>query len=461
VIAAIVVVAAVLRLATLSTQSLWADEGFTARIATSSLGSAASQVPHTESTPPLYYAVEWLWVHVFGSSAFALRFPAALFGCMTVVVIWVVGVLIGGRLAGLIAAVFTATSPIMVWYSQEARSYALLVLLCVAALGFFVMARREPRTRWLVGWALCSAAALATHYFAVFPVVVEGGWLLIAQDRRRVAAAAAIPLLVGAALLPLALYQKDHVPRPWTSIYTVGDQVKAIAQSFFIGPTWTPIIHRAGLAALVLLALASVYALARSGPSRRRSWGGALAVLAALVLGLPLVLSLLGTNYLAPRNVLYAWPLLALVVALGAAGLPRRWMLTGVLAGSAIFIAITVAVASTSRLQRDDWRGLLASLGAPHGARAVIVVDGFTDDRVVQYYLPRLRVLRRPIGVSELDVVGSASEVAAFVRTPPVPGMAPLSVQIRGHIALARFVAPSGSLLPASLPAGSGSTLLA
>jgi mannosyltransferase len=456
-----VALAAVLRLATLSTQSLWADEGFTARIATSSLGSAASQVPHTESTPPLFYAVEWLWVKVFGSSAFALRFPAALFGCMTVVAIWLVGVLIAGRLTGLIAAALTATSPILVWYSQEARAYALLVLLCVAALGFFVMSRREPRTRWLMGWALCSAAALATHYFAVFPVAVEGGWLLLTQDRRRVAAAVAIPLLAGAALLPLALYQKDHVPRPWTSIYTVGDQVKAIAQSFFIGPTWTPLIHRAGLAALVLLALAALYALARSGPSRRRSWGGALAAMAALVLGLPLVLSLLGSNYLAPRNVLYAWPLLALVVAFGAAGLPRRWMLSGVLAGSAISIAITVAVASTPRLQRDDWRGLLGSLGAPRGARALIVVDGFTDDRVVQYYLPHLHVARRPVGVSELDVVGSPSEVAAYVRAPPEPGLAALSVQVRGHIALARFVAPSGALLPVSVPASSASTLLA
>ena len=91
VLGGIVAFGALLRFATLSTQSLWADEGFTAQIAGHSLGSAVSQVPHTESTPPLYYALAWIWAHVFGSSAFALRSLSALFGSPTVV-----AVLLGG-----------------------------------------------------------------------------------------------------------------------------------------------------------------------------------------------------------------------------------------------------------------------------------------------------------------------------------------------------------------------------
>src|SRR5689334_8549281 len=71
-LAATVVLGAALRFATLGTQSLWADEGFTAKIASHSLSSAVSQVPHTESTPPLYYALVWIWAHLFGSSAYAL-----------------------------------------------------------------------------------------------------------------------------------------------------------------------------------------------------------------------------------------------------------------------------------------------------------------------------------------------------------------------------------------------------
>ncbi|MEA2146483.1 MAG: mannosyltransferase, partial [Solirubrobacteraceae bacterium] len=209
---AIVAFGVLLRFSTLSTQSLWADEGFTAQIAGGSLGSAVAQVPHTESTPPLYYVLAWIWAHVFGSSAFALRSLSALFGSLTVAAVFWAGRPLVGRRVALGAAALTAVSPIMVWYSQEARAYALMVLLCVLALGFFLRALAQERRAWLLGWGACSAAALATHYFAVFPLAAEAAWLLVSlRARRRVLAALAAPALVGAALLPLLLYQNAHV----------------------------------------------------------------------------------------------------------------------------------------------------------------------------------------------------------------------------------------------------------
>jgi mannosyltransferase len=458
VLAGIVVFGALVRFGTLSTQSLWADEGFTAQIAGHSLSSAVSQVPHTESTPPLYYALAWVWAHVFGSSAFALRSLPALLGTLTVAAVFWAGVPLLSRRAALGAAGLTAVSPIMVWDSQEARAYALLALLCVLALGFFVRALRRERRAWLLGWAACSAAALATHYFAVFPLAAEAAWLLVRlRNRRQLFAALALPAVVGAALLPLVLYQTAHVPRPWTGAFTVKDQLEATGQSFLVGITWTPVIHRAGVAVLAVMALAAVVALVRRGDDDERRAGLGLAALAIVTIGVPVVISLVATNYLAPRNVLYAWPILALLVAAGAtrrgAG---RLSLAALLAACAVCLAIVVAVPLTPALQRADWRDLLAPLRVAGPPRGVVVFDGFDDSPVLRYYVPRLGRLAGPTAVREIDVLTTAAQAPQAARLLPVSGLAPTAVEVRGQIALTRFRSGRAVTLPAAPPPGSG-----
>src|SRR3954454_23395163 len=103
-LAGLIVLAAALRFATLGVQSLDSDEGFTAEIARKSLGGALSQVPHTESTPPLYYALLWLWAKLFGTSEYALRSLSALAGTLAVPVTYAIGATLRSRRAGLIAA---------------------------------------------------------------------------------------------------------------------------------------------------------------------------------------------------------------------------------------------------------------------------------------------------------------------------------------------------------------------
>jgi hypothetical protein len=458
----IVLAAAALRFATLGTQSLWADEGFTAKIAGHALGTAASQVPKTESTPPLYYALAWIWAHLFGSSAYALRSLSALLGCITVVAVYWAGVVIGSRKVALAAAALTAVSPIMVWYSQEARAYALFVLLSTLALGFFVRALRQYRRAWIVGWAACSAAALATHYFAIFPLVVEAAWLLLrVRHRRELLTVLALPAVVGAALLPLVIYQHAHVPRPWTSSFTVADQAKAVAQSFLVGITWTSIIHRVGVAVLAVLAAAAVVALARSGNRQERRSGAQLAGLVVVTVGLPVVISLIGTNYLAPRNVLYAWPVLAVLVALGACRQAAGRISAGaLLAGLIISLAIVIAVDATPRLQRADWSALLAPLRSGTQGRAVVLVDGFDNSPVVEYYLPALRKAAGPTPVHEVDVITTSQQVPSAAAALPVSGLTPAGTEVRGGIAVSRFVAPASVAMPSSPPPGSPAAFL-
>ncbi len=80
----LVVVAAVIRFLVIDTQSYWADEALTAYEARLPFGSMLNVVLHVETTPPLYFVLIWVWGHVFGTGAVALRAVSTLAGIAVV-----------------------------------------------------------------------------------------------------------------------------------------------------------------------------------------------------------------------------------------------------------------------------------------------------------------------------------------------------------------------------------------
>ena len=166
---ALTLLGAALRFPTLDRQSFWLDELVTASLLDRSLGDVLREIPRTEATPYLYYVVAWVWSSVFGLGEVGLRSLSALAGTATIPIAYGAGVVLVSRRAGLVAAALVATNPFLVWYSQEARSYALFALLWATSVLTFGLALRGDR-RWLAGWALVSALAIATHYFGLFLV---------------------------------------------------------------------------------------------------------------------------------------------------------------------------------------------------------------------------------------------------------------------------------------------------
>src|SRR6188472_628806 len=175
---ALTLLGAVLRFPTLDRQSFWLDELVTASLLDRGLGDVVREIPRTEATPYLYYVVAWLWNSVFGLGEVGLPSLSALAGTATIPVAYGAGVVLVSRRAGIVAAALVATSPFLVWYSQEARSYALLTLLGAGTVLAFALSLRGGR--WsLAAWAVLSALAVATHYYAVFLVAAEALWLLV------------------------------------------------------------------------------------------------------------------------------------------------------------------------------------------------------------------------------------------------------------------------------------------
>ena len=179
VLAGLTALGVAVRFASLGVQSYHHDEVITAlRVIPGSFGDMLHAVKVSESNPPLYYVLAWGWAKAFGTGEVGLRSLSALFGAATVPVGYLIGRQLASRRAGLILAALIAVNPMLIWYSQEARSYALLVFFGALALFFFVRALDTGRGRDLACWALASALALCSHYFAVFAVAIEAVWLL-------------------------------------------------------------------------------------------------------------------------------------------------------------------------------------------------------------------------------------------------------------------------------------------
>src|SRR4051794_7241361 len=197
-----------LRLPGLHEKSYWTDEVDTVDLVRGGLGNAWSELVHTQNTPPLYYVLAWPWAHVFGTSEIGLRSLSTLLSVALIPIAYLIGAQLLSSRVGLVAAALAATNPMLVWYGQEAKAYALLSLLTAISFLLFLRALDTPTTGRLVAWGVCCGLAVATHYFAVFLVAVEAAVLLWkARPRARVLAAAAIPVVTALALLPLTASQ--------------------------------------------------------------------------------------------------------------------------------------------------------------------------------------------------------------------------------------------------------------
>jgi 4-amino-4-deoxy-L-arabinose transferase-like glycosyltransferase len=390
-VAGLTALAAVLRFATLGVQSYHHDEVVTAsRILRAGFGHAMSAVNFSESTPPLYYAVAWVWVQVTGTGEWGLRSLSALAGVATVPVAYAIGAELRGRRAGLWTAALVAVNPMLLWYSQEARAYALLVLFCAVSLLFTLRAMRGGARRDYVWWGIFSGLAVATHYFAIFPIVAEI-FLLCRRRGRASWPGLAILAAACAALAPLAHHQMSIGHADWIGKVSLGHRVWETAATFMTGETadiigrpehpWLAFVPLAlGLAALGTLCLSRLR-------DERPAAGRALLVGAvALLIPIALALASESKDYVIARNLIPALvPLLAAVaIAVSAPGARRL----GVAIGGALVaysLGFCVLVSADEQFQRPNWDAVAAAIGAPTAPRATVAWT--VGEAPLRYYL--------------------------------------------------------------------------
>ncbi len=453
ILAVIVLIGAVLRFGTLSSQSYWLDEATTVHEMHLGFGALLHQVHVNETTPPLYFILAWLWSKVFGTSEAGLRSLSALLGTLAIPIAYLCGRELMTRAAGIVAAALAALSPFLIWYSQEARSYMLFTVLCGLSFWFFARSLRDPSHRNLAWWAVCSSLAVLTHFFAGFLVAPEGVWLLLALRRRSAVIAAVSVAIVQVAILPLALGDTSH-PLEWIKAFPLSVRIKQIPVDLGLGSLYQSSLVTEGLLGAAVLA-AVVAALIMLGGDRRFKRGAAIAAaLSAVVILLPIILAEFGSDYVVPRNFAPAW--IPLAVLLGAActvprARPAGYALAVVLLAG--FVYANVRIGNDPQYQRPDWRGVASALGTATGPRAVVAYDsGFADQPLAIYLrgVPWTQAQDKPVSVGEVDVIGS------FYQAPPSPppaGTRLLSNRtVKGGFRVVRFaVAPTWTGTPAAI----------
>jgi len=359
---ALVGLAAALRFTRIGYQGYWFDEGNTVLLVHFSPGQMLGLIPQTESTPPLYYCVAWVWARLFGFHEAGVRSLSAVAGTLAIPVLYATAARLGSRRAGLIVAALAACNPLLVWYSQEARAYSLLVLMGALSLLAFAYALQRPSPRALAAWAVAALLALATHYYALLVVVPEA-LLLLRRARRSRAAWTAVAAVAagGAALLPYALGQEATGHASWIANAPLGRRLGQLLPQFVAGFA-LPADAVLEPLALTLAALGVLLALTRARRAERR-----LAALAGAValggLGLNLLLIAGGIDDLLTRNLLALWGPAALAAAAGfAAPRPRLLGIAAAVALCAIGVAGVVQFETNRSLQRPDWRVVARTL---------------------------------------------------------------------------------------------------
>jgi uncharacterized membrane protein len=154
-------------------RGLWVDEAITVANARLPFAEMLDHMRATDIHPPLHYASVLVAMRLLGASEFSVRLPSILAGVLLVPAVFVLARELFDRGTGLIAAGLAAVSPLLVWYSQEARMYALLMLFSVVAIWTQVVAvKRGCRWAWVL-YAMSTAAMIWTQYFAIFQVAVQ------------------------------------------------------------------------------------------------------------------------------------------------------------------------------------------------------------------------------------------------------------------------------------------------
>jgi mannosyltransferase len=324
-----------IRLVALAAKPFWFDECFSAEVARIDWRNFLHLLWWREANMSLYYVLLRFWLRFdphFDHDQFFIRTLSVVFAMATVpAVYWLARLLYddgdganarnqnGKRIALIAAALFTFNA-FSVRYSQEARSYALFVLLATLSSGFLIAFLRRPASRNRWGYILVSILAVYAHFYALLLLAAQWmavRWLGIpvARDDSRIEIAAPLRrawITIVVAVLPLLTFiaKTGAGPIRWIPRPGIADLLRFLV--YFTGAS--PLVYPA-------ICLTAIVPLGMRFWRRRAGWDVWRCQFLFVWLLFPIVLTVVlsfARPVFLPRYMIFCVPPL---VILGAAGL--------------------------------------------------------------------------------------------------------------------------------------------
>jgi mannosyltransferase len=368
---AITLVGALLRLCGLTIHSLWLDE-LQSVITAAPINSFAKVneicVSSFDPAPRTFYYLLTIWFRIFGYNDLSARLLSALFGIVTIPVMYLLGKRLFGERAGMYAALIIAVNYFNIYYSLEVRFYSALVLFsAVSFLAFDKLVEREDG-RSALWYALSTLVLVALHYFALLLLLTQVLiWIVIKRGEllkvRRVLPALAAFLFVVLGFLPF-------VPSLLTTLSWEGSGQSFDGDRFFMVFYFSLFFGTNGIVVFTALACVTLFAVKAfldiSSESAQISSSRAFMLFAWLIFPVLLAYTrtLYGSSALAPRYAIVVLPSLLLMVAAGAASVKSRLLRGGLIfafvAGS--FIKLFPDNRFYSFNSKEDFRGVVEKI---------------------------------------------------------------------------------------------------
>lgn len=353
---------------------LWYDETFEAQLVSLPLTRFLTRMVTYEIFGAPYHVLLWVW-KFGGTNEAMLRLLSALAATAALPVMYAIARRFLPVAWASAAAMLLAVNGFWLHYAQEARPYALWLLLASLSTLALLRAVDQPssRRRWLV-YVVVTALAAWTHMMTAFMVLAHGLAIALHPDVRRWWRFAVVSLaLAMAAVVPIALAIASYQQVRWSWMRP------PTLERLWTGMTWLAGQPPAPLAALVVGAwLLGGIVVVRRWPSDRRRWWPMIVVLAwgaSVALG-PWLVSFVRLMY-EPRYLLAALPPLILLAVVGAHALRPR-PLAAVLLVALLAVGAVGVAAWYEREDRPDWRS----------ATRVVAENATAADGVV-FFAPR------------------------------------------------------------------------
>ncbi len=424
-----------------------------------------------ESTNTPYYFLLRAWSTIFGETEAGYRSFSALCATLTIPVVGAIAWRLRGALAGIFAAILVAVHPLHIYYSREARAYALWCLLLSCSLYSLVEATKTGRRRWWVAFGFVTLLSLPTHYFSVYFLAGSSACVFLSADWRKtgvrwavtagVVALGFVPWLLVAVLPAASLGGAKWVAPGFDALTAIPHSLWAMlpcgaypghlrglsvasAETAFQS-SWLVVLSRV-VPALLLIVIGAVLMLrksvAKNGAGRRNT-----VFLLGVSVG-PLLLAWLyavvvSPNYLVGRYDLVAWPGVVVLIAIVLNDLAlatRKGFTLSLIAGavlvgcSAVPLVRMQAAPSGKSLYRLRAEGIAALAGSDD-----LVITFSYDRDAMLYYLHRAgcdATLRSYPGWLDTQIgwIDSEADLAGDREGAAVRDAKDLAVMVSGRI---------------------------